>query len=163
MYFQLIFLFKNFPPELSTLLIATLPIAELRVAIPIALKVYNLSYFGAYFWAVAGNMIPAFFIVRYIGKVSDFLSEKSKYFNRFFQWLFKRTRRKFNHHYDKYGMLALILFVAVPLPVTGAWTASLAAWLFDFPKKRSLFYIFIGVCIAGVVVSLASGLVISNQ
>lgn len=153
--FYLVF-FKNFPPQLSTMLIATLPVGELRAAIPIALKYYELSYFSAYFWSVLGNMIPAFLVIKYIGKISDYLSKKSKLFKNFFHWLFKRTRKRFNGHYVKYGMLALTLFVAIPLPVTGAWTGSLAAWMFDLPKKKSLLYIFVGVLIAGVIVSLAS-------
>lgn len=156
MDFRLISLFKNFPPQLSALLIAMLPVGELRAAIPIALKYYKLSYFSAYFWSVIGNMIPAFLIIKYIGRISDYLSKKSKFFNKLFGWLFERTRKKFNHHYDKHGMLALALFVAVPLPATGAWTGSLAAWLFDLPPKKSLAYIFMGVLIAGVIVSLAS-------
>lgn len=156
MDFQLISIFKNFPPQLSTLLIAMLPVAELRAAIPIALKIYKLSYFSAFFWSVIGNMIPAFLIMRYIGKTSDYLSRKSKILKQFFNWLFAKTRKKFNHHYSKYGLLALALFVAVPLPATGAWTGSIAAWLFGLPLKKSLLYIFIGILIAGVIVSLAS-------
>lgn len=153
---NLVSFLKNFSPQLSILLIAMLPVAELRVAIPIALKVYKFSYLSAFFWSVAGNMIPAILIVKYIGKISDYLSGKSKIFKNFFDWLFARTKKKFNNNYNKYGMLALALFVAIPLPATGAWTGSLAAWLFNLPPKKSLIYIFIGVLIAGVIVSLAS-------
>ncbi|MFH1564756.1 MAG: small multi-drug export protein [bacterium] len=149
-------LFKHFPPQLSTFLIAMLPVGELRAAIPIALKYYELSYFSAYFWSVLGNMIPAFLIIKYIGGISDYLSKKSKYLNQFFIWLFAKTRKKFDHNYNKYGMIALALFVAIPLPATGAWSGSLAAWMFGLPKKKSLAYIFIGVLIAGLVVSLVS-------
>lgn len=154
--FQLISLFKSFPPQLSALLIAMLPVGELRAAIPIALKCYKLSYFSAYFWSVIGNMIPAFLIIKYVGRISNYLNKKSKYFKKFFDWLFERTRKKFNNNYNKHGMLALALFVAIPLPATGAWTGSLAAWLFGLPPKKSLTYIFMGVLIAGIIVSLAS-------
>jgi uncharacterized membrane protein len=149
-------LFKNLPPELSTMLIATLPIGELRASIPIALEYYELSVTSAYAWSVIGNMIPAVLLIYFIGRISDYLSKKSKLFKKFFGWLFKRTQNKFNSRYEKYGMLALTLFVAIPLPITGVWTGSIAAWLFGLPRKKSLAYIFAGVLIAGIVVSLLS-------
>jgi len=149
-------LFRNLPPEFATLLIATLPIGELRAAIPIALEYYQLSVVSAYVWSVIGNMIPPILILLYIGKVSVFLRQKFKFFEKFFSWLFARTRHRFNGHYEKYGMLGLVLFVAIPLPVTGAWTGALAAWLFGLPPKKSLIYIFVGILIAGVIVSLIS-------
>ena len=81
---------------------------------------------------------------------------KFKIFNEFFSWLFERTRKKFEGKYNKWGKLALVIFVAIPLPVTGAWTGSVAAWLFNFKYWESILLILLGVCISGVVVSLIS-------
>lgn len=147
--------FQDVPPQLATLLIAMIPIGELRGAIPAALGPYNLPVWQAYVFAVIGNMIPVFAIVWLIGPVSDWL-RRWKMFDRFFNWLFDRTRKKFYHKHEKWGNLALILFVAIPLPVTGAWTGSLAAWLFGIKKKEAIPLIFIGVLIAGVIVSALS-------
>ena len=75
-------------------------------------------------------------------------------FDRFFCWLFARTRRKAGV-VERYGAFGLVLFVAVPLPVTGAWTGVVAAYLFDVPARRAAPAILLGICIAGVVVTLA--------
>ncbi len=148
-------LFKNIPPELSVLIISMLPIAELRVAIPIALGAYKLNIFAAYIFSVLGNIVPIFFILYFIDPVSKYLMGKFKIFNRFFTWLFERTRIKFTKKSVKYGgIIALVLFVAVPLPVTGAWTGSLAAFLFQIPKRYAIPAIIGGVMIAGIIVSI---------
>lgn len=75
---------------------------------------------------------------------------------KFFNWLFNRTRKKTQAKIEKYGSLALILFVAIPLPYTGAWTGSLAAWLFGIPFKKSILNIFIGILIAGIIVTVTT-------
>jgi uncharacterized membrane protein len=99
-------------------------------------------------------MIPPVFILWLFPKVSSWLMSHSKLMNRFFNWLFERTRKKAHDKIEKYGDLALIIFVAIPLPNTGAWTGTLAAWLFGIPMKRALPNILYGVIIAGVIVTL---------
>lgn len=148
-------IFKDIPPEVATTLIAMLPIAELRGAIPIALGAYQLPIWQAYIFAVIGNLIPVIFILKWIYPVSKFL-RRWKIFDRFFVWLFARTRKKFYKKYEKWGDLALILFVAIPLPVTGAWTGSFAAFLFGIKLKKALPLITLGVIIAGIIVTLIS-------
>jgi len=147
-------LFKNFPPQLATFLIAMIPIAELRVAIPLALSVYKLSFWQSFFFSVLGNIVPVFFIIYFIDPASKFLMVKSRIFNLFFTWLFKRTRIKFEGNYERWGLLALAIFVAIPLPMTGAWTGALAAFLFQIPKKQAAIYITLGVLGAGIIVTI---------
>ena len=147
-------LFKNIPSQLATFLIALFPIAELRVAIPLALTVYKLSLWQAIFFSVLGNIVPVFFILYFIDPVSKFLMGRSKIFNCFFTWLFKRTRIKFEGKYGKYGLIALAIFVAIPLPMTGAWTGALAAFLFQIPKKQAAIYIILGVLGAAIIVTI---------
>jgi len=150
-------LFQNFPPELATLLIAMLPIAELRAAIPVALVAFDMPVWSAYLWAVIGNLIPAVFLIWLLDPVSKWLMQHSKFFNKFFTWLFTRTRKRFLTKSAKYGrFIALVLFVAIPLPVTGAWTGAAAAFLFGVSFRRSLLAITIGVLIAGVIVTLTT-------
>ena len=146
-------LFNNFPPEVATFIISMLPISELRGAIPVAIGVYNLNPAEAYFIAVVGNMVPVIFILKYINPVSKYLMSKSKFFNKFFTYLFERTRKKHNGKFEKWGALALITFVAIPLPVTGGWSGALAAFVFGVPFKKALPLIFLGVIIAGIIVT----------
>ncbi|MCK4525039.1 MAG: small multi-drug export protein [Candidatus Andersenbacteria bacterium] len=146
-------LFNNFPPELATFIISMLPISELRGAIPVAIGVYHLNPIEAYFLAVIGNIIPVVFILKYLEPVSEYLMAKSKFSNKFFTYLFEHTRRKHNGKFEKWGALALITFVAIPLPVTGGWSGALAAFVFGIPFKKALPLIFLGVMIAGVIVT----------
>ncbi|MFA5070327.1 MAG: small multi-drug export protein [Patescibacteria group bacterium] len=148
-------LFNNFPPELATLLIAMIPIAELRVALPIALGSFHLPLWSAFLWSFIGNLLPILFILWWLEPVSNFLMRKSKFFNRFFTWLFSRTRKKFESSAKRYGLLiALAVFVGIPLPLTGAWTGAIAAFLFNIPFKKALPSIAAGVIMAGIIVSL---------
>lgn len=149
-------IFNSFPPELATFLIATLPIAELRASIPIALGVYDLSVVSSYIYSVLGNVFPLIFILLLLEPVSRLLSKHFRIFNKFFNWLFERTRKKFTKKYEKWGLVALVIFVAIPLPITGGWTGSIAAFLFGIPFKKAFPLITLGVMIAGVIITLAS-------
>lgn len=142
--------------EIKTILIAMLPIIELRGAIPIALFNYGLSPFSAFFYSILGNLIPSIIILLYLEKISNYLSSKSKIIERFFKWLFERTRKKHSQRFEKSKVIALMFFVAIPLPMTGAWTGSICAFLFDIPFKRSFLAILAGVIIAGIIVTLLS-------
>ncbi len=142
--------------EIKTILIAMTPISELRGAIPIALFQYQLSPLSAFFYSVLGNMIPSIFLLLYLEKVSNFLSSKSNLFKRVINWFFDKTRAKHSQRFEKSKVLALMLFVAIPFPVTGAWTGSVCAFLFNIPFKKALSAIFTGVIIAGIIITILS-------
>ncbi len=142
-------------PKLATVLLSMLPIAELRVSIPLALSHFHLPWQQALVLAVLGSYIPALLILYFVGPISFYLRRWS-IFERFFSWLFARTRNKFDEKYNLWGNLALMIFVAIPLPVTGVWTGSLAAWLFGIRNRTALLYIALGTTIAGVIVTLIS-------
>jgi len=147
-------IFKNLPPEAATVLVAMIPIAELRVALPVAILIYKMSFWTAMFWSVLGNMLPIFFIVYLLKPVADFLIKHWGLAKRFFDWWFSRVRRKFEGGALKYGInLALVVFVAIPLPLTGAWSGAVAAFLFGIPPRRALILITLGVIIAGIIVA----------
>lgn len=148
--------FQNFPPEIATMLISMIPVGELRGAIPVALGAFDMSPLSAYIFAVIGNMIPVFFLLWWLDPVSEWLMRKSKLMNRFFTWLFDRTRKKHTKRFERWGAFAIITFVAIPLPITGAWTGSVAAFVFGVPFRKALPLIFVGVLIAGIVVELLS-------
>ncbi|GMX58383.1 MAG: small multi-drug export protein [Candidatus Microsyncoccus archaeolyticus] len=142
--------------EIKTILIAMTPIFELRGSIPIALFQYNLNPYSAFFYSVLGNLIPAILILLYLEKASNFLSSKSKTFKRLIGWFFEKTRKKHSQRFEKSKALALMIFVAIPFPVTGAWTGSVCAFLFDIPFKKAFPAVFAGVIIAGIIVTLLS-------
>lgn len=142
--------------EIKTILIAMSPVIELRGAIPVALFQYHLNPYSAFFFSVLGNMIPCFFLLLYLEKFSKYFSSRNPLFKKVIDWFFERTRKKHSGRFNKSKELALVLFVAIPLPVTGAWTGSLCAFLFDIPFARALPLIFLGVVIAGVIITLFS-------
>jgi len=154
---------KNVPVEMITVILATLPIAELRGAIPWALAAPpvggGLSWPSAYFFAVLGNFLPVIPILIFLKPMSLYLRRYNT-FDRFFEWFFRRTRRK-GKIIEKYESLGLILFVSIPLPVTGAWTGAVAAFVFGIPLKYAIPCILLGILFAGVIVTLASLGVIS--
>lgn len=143
-------------PELKTVLLAMIPINELRGTIPLAITVFHFSALKAFVLAVLGNLIPVFFLMWFWRRFAGFLMKKSRFINRFIQWLFKRTRKRFYKKYTFYGDLALFILVAIPLPFTGAWTGTIAAFLFDIPYYRSIGLIFLGIIVSGLLVTVAT-------
>lgn len=149
----LISLFSSFPDELAVVLMAMLPVAELRLAIPVAILAFNIDPAYAFFLAVIGNMIPVIPLLLFLGPVSDFL-RRWHVWDVFFTWLFKRTHHKHSARFEKYGTMALALFVGIPLPVTGAWTGCAAAFVFGIKFRHSLFAITTGVLLSGIIVTV---------
>ena len=143
---------KGLSPELAVFLTSMLPVIELRGALPLAINVFNISWPKAFLIAYIGNLIPTPVILWLLGPVVKLLS-KIEIFNRFFTWLFERTRKKSSKVIEKYEEIGLMAFVAIPLPGTGAWTGALIAFLFGLDFKKSLLIIAIGVLIAGVIVT----------
>ena len=148
------FSLSNIPRELSTVFIAMLPISELRGAIPYALG-HGMGWHQAYFWAVVGNFIPVIPLLLFLDPISTLLSRRYPLCQRFFCWLFARTRRR-GRLVERYETLGLILFVGIPLPVTGAWTGTVAAFLFGVRFKYALPAILLGILLAGAVVTLTA-------
>ena len=143
---------RGLTPELAVFLTSMLPIIELRGALPLAINVFNIAWPKAFLIAYIGNMIPTPLILWLLAPVVKLLS-KIRVFERFFSWLFDRTRRRSNRMIEKYEEIGLMAFVAIPLPGTGAWTGVLIAFLFGLDFKKSLLIIAIGVFIAGIIVS----------
>lgn len=133
----------------TVLAVSAAPIAELRGGLPLAIS-YGFSPVAAFFLAIAGNLLPVLPILLGLGWGERILRRRS-FLERPLDWVFARTRRK-GRLIERYGAVGLILLVAIPLPVTGAWTGAIAAFLFGIPSKRAFLLITMGVLIAGVVV-----------
>jgi uncharacterized membrane protein len=144
--------------------ISTLPIVELRGAVPAGHILYETRGLDTpkkikqsvliYLIAVVGNMLPVPFILLLLGPFSNLLMQ-FKAGKSMIDWLFERTRRK-SANIEKYEELGLTVFVAIPLPVTGAWTGAMAAFLMGLPFWKSMFFILLGVMIAGVIMTILS-------
>jgi uncharacterized membrane protein len=136
------------------LITSALPILELRGGIPVAMTLLDFPWYYAFLLGVVGNMLPVPFILLFLNYVTRMLS-KVRFFERILNWLFERTRRR-GKIIQKYERIGLVLFVAIPLPITGAWTGALAAVIFGLKFKHAFMSILIGVLIAGVIVTCLS-------
>jgi uncharacterized membrane protein len=145
---------QQLPAPLAVFLIAMLPIFELRGAIPAGCAMGMTNPLVIYVIAVLGNAVPVLPILLLLGPAERHL-RRFRFWNRFFDWLFARTVAR-SSLIQKYQSAGLILFVAIPAPVTGAWTGSVAAYLFKLPLRFALPCIMVGILIAGVVVTLAT-------
>ncbi len=139
---------------LWVIMLAMMPISELRGAIPLAFK-YALNPYFAIPLIIFANFIPVPFILLFLQPVEKWL-RKWKFWDSLLNKIFEHTRKKTKKSIEKWESLALIIFVAIPLPVTGAWTGSLAAYLFGLDFKKSLLFIFIGICMAACIVTTAT-------
>jgi uncharacterized membrane protein len=142
------------PPGAAVFFIAMVPIFELRGAIPVGINILGLPWYEVLPLALAGNLLPVPFILLFLNWAVQLL-ERLPVFKRFFTWLFEHTRRR-SGLIKRYGRIGLALFVAVPLPVTGAWTGSAAAVMLGLSLKQAFVPIAIGVLIAGVIVTTLS-------
>lgn len=130
---------------------AAAPISELRGAIPLAILDLKISWPLAFAVAFAGNMLPVPFLLLLLGPLSRIFS-RVPVLDRILQWVFRISRKR-GGIVERYGLLGLVLFVAIPAPVTGAWTGSIVAFLLDIEFKRAFLAIMLGVFIAGIIVT----------
>ncbi|KAF8051606.1 hypothetical protein N665_1692s0006 [Sinapis alba] len=142
----------GWPDEAVVFALATLPVIELRGAIPVGywmqLKPTLLT-----FLSVLGNMVPVPFIILYLKKLASFLAGKSPTASKLLEILFKRAKEKAGP-VEEFQWLGLMLFVAVPFPGTGAWTGAIIASILDMPFWSAVSSNFCGVVLAGLLVNL---------
>ncbi len=141
---------KELPKEYIVMIVGALPISELRGAIPLALS-FGMPLAKAFWLSVLGNCIivaPALFLFEPVTKVL----RKFKIWSKFFDWVFERTRKN-SDSIQKYEALGLAIFVAIPLPMTGAWSGVIAASLFKIRFRYAFLSIALGVIGAGLIVS----------
>jgi len=141
-------------PELVTILISTIPLVELRGAIPVAINVYGLAPWSALFFGVLGSLIPVFPILWLLKWLEPHL-RKIKELDNLIEIVYERTRKKSQLIQD-YELIGLVLFIGIPLPGTGVWTGMLAAYLFDLPKGFSFLAALMGTTLAGVIMLFLS-------
>ena len=135
-----------------TVLVSMIPVVELRGGIPFGVTV-GLPVWLAYLAAVVGNMLPVPFIVVYIRRIFQWMRRHLPRLNHLVTKLEQKAHLK-GQKVTKYKYLGLAIFVAIPLPGTGAWTGALAAAFLDMPLRKALPSIFAGVLVAGIAISI---------
>lgn len=145
--------FININPSFGTFMVSLFPIIELRGAIPLGIGL-GLNWFWVYLISVIGNMLPIPFVILIIRPLIERLIH-SKAFNKVGLWLDQRTKEK-SIKVTKYKKLGLLIFVAIPLPGTGAWTGAMIAGILNMRLKDSLPAVLAGVLIAGMAMVVIS-------
>lgn len=134
-----------------TMLVSMVPVIELRGGIPFGVAA-GLPVWAAYLAAVIGNIIPVPFIIVYIRRIFQWMRQKLPKLNSLVDKLEQKAHLK-GRTVSKYKYLGLAIFVAIPLPGTGAWTGALAAAFLDMPLRRAVPSIIVGVLVAGIAIS----------
>ena len=139
-------------------LLGAFPIIELRYSVVISQYLFDLPVLPAFICGLIGNIIPVYFIVKYIRPLFDFFG-KFKPFKIIIDWASEKATKKIaeNEKLQTYTALALFLFVAVPIPTTGAWVGSLIANFLEIPPKKAVPPIIAGVIVAGLIMAFANG------
>ncbi len=139
---------------LLTFLISMVPVVELRGAIPIA-TARGLEPWVAIPVAIVGNLLPIPFIILFIKKIFAWMRKTSHFLNKIVDKMEAKAEKN-KAKVLKYAFWGLVIFVAIPLPGTGAWTGALVAAMLDMPLKKAFPSIVLGVLIAGVIISFVS-------
>ena len=135
-----------------TVLVSMIPVVELRGGIPFGVAA-GLSVPAAYLAAVIGNLLPVPFIIVYIRRIFQWLRRHFPKLNKMVDALERKAHLK-GRLVTKYKYLGLAIFVAIPLPGTGAWTGALAAAFLDMPLRKAIPSVTIGVLVAGMIISI---------
>ncbi len=135
-----------------TVLVSMIPVVELRGGIPFGVAA-GLPVWAAFLAAMLGNLIPVPFIIVYIRRIFQWMREKLPRLNSLVDRLENKAHLK-GRRVNKYKYLGLAIFVAIPLPGTGAWTGSLAAAFLDMPLRKAIPSVIAGVAAAGLAISV---------
>ncbi len=152
--------------ELAVFFCSMIPIVELRGAIPLGILAFDVHPVLCYLLAILGNMLPVPIILLFVKKVLTWMSGREitifkktlrgsrvKFFNKVANKLFAKAEKN-REKIEKYGFWGIAIFVAIPLPGTGAWTGSLVAALFGMKFWKALLSALIGVMVAGLIITL---------
>ncbi len=143
---------------LSVFFVSMVPLIELRVGVPIGTGM-GLPWFPTLIVSIIGNCLPIPFILLFVKAVLKWMRGcKISLFNKISNWLYEKADKN-RPKIEKYACWGLFLFVAIPLPGTGAWTGALVASIFDMDKRKASLSIFGGVVGAGLIMTFGSQLV----
>lgn len=149
----------KFGGEIITFVISLLPILELRGGL-LAASILNVKPLVAYIIAIVGNLLPIPFILMFLTPIFNYL-KKTKLFKGMVEKLEAKAMKN-KDKFEKGEFIALILFVGIPLPGTGAWTGALIASVMGMDKKKAMLAILLGVIMASIIMMIISYGVVNN-
>jgi len=141
-------LLKGLPKELIVAIAAALPVSEVRGAVPIGVY-FDFPPLKILIISIAASIVPVFPILWFLSTLTERL-RKINSFDRFFEWLFNRTRTR-STIIERFEVLGLTLFIAIPFPTTGVWTGCIAAYLFGLPWGHTFLAATVGTTIASLI------------
>lgn len=144
--------FSEVSPEWAVFFLSMLPITELRASIPLGIGAFGLSPVATWSIAVLGNLTPTVGILLLIPRVHAWLM-RQHILGPMIEHKMQRASALFSGKYAVYGSLALVIFVGIPLPFTGAWTGAFLAFLFGIPFRKSFPLIALGLCLSATIVT----------
>ena len=140
---------------INIILLSIFPVSELRGAIPYGIS-NNINVFFVFILAVLSNFLVVSIVFHFLDNIhKHFL--KNIHYKKFFNKYIELKRKSFEKHVGtSFEFWALVIFVALPLPFTGAYSGSLLAWFFNLKRKKSYLAIYLGIIIAGIIVTLTT-------
>jgi len=150
----LVNLLRALPKEWIVFITAAAPIVEVRGAVPIGILTLGLPAQKVVLISILGSIIPIIPLLWFLNTATERL-RKIKTFDKFFEWLFTRTRSK-SKIIEEFELVGLTLFVAIPFPGTGVWTGTIAAYLLGLPLLPTFICATIGTTIASLILWAAS-------
>ena len=130
---------------------SAIPIIESRGSIPYGIIALELPWQNVVLVSIVANFLVTLPIIYLIDPISRYLS-RFKVFEKFFDWLFARSERK-GTIVDKRKILGLIIFIGIPLPITGAWTGCVAAYVFGLTKRDTIIGAFFGIIMSVAIIT----------
>ena len=139
-------------PELIVFFTAMIPFLELKLSIPLGLEL-GLSSTTTFLFSMAGSLIPPTIILAVIGPLSSWARKKSKYMDKFFTNLFRKTRKEHTKKFNRYGSLFIIALIAIPLPGSGSTTGALVAFIFGVDYWKSISMVCAGIACSAILLT----------
>ncbi len=143
---------QNIPNEIKIFLLAMIPVGELRAALPMAIKIYHLNIWSAWFWSVLGNAIMGGLVILFLEPLVKISINKINFLKLFWEKYLHRLENRNRAKFEKWGAIILITFVAMPLPMTGAFSGAIVASIFQIPYLKAIPLLSLGCAIAGIIV-----------
>ena len=138
---------------LLVILAAMTPLGELRASVPLGILHFELGWPLVYVMSVLGNLLPVVPILWVLSTIGERLERSDTLAGRLMRWRTRRVEALWGERVRRHGPWAVALIVAIPFPLTGAWTGTLAVWALRVPVRTGLVAIGAGVLVAGVVVT----------
>lgn len=148
--------FSTFPKEWAVFFLSMVPVTELRATVPLAIIKFEMAPALALFYAILGNTLMGALVFLLVEPITKIAIQKINILHKIWQKYIDRIFLKNEKKFEKWGALALVTFVAIPLPLTGAFTGAVAASIFRIPFKKTVPLIFTGCLISGIIMMIAS-------